>query len=295
MRAVSPHQPNTTVGIAYSGYVPSFIDQYPGLIDYVEVPFELLRHDPGIVELRSQIPIILHCASLSICGCPPCPEKTVQEIEHWLSYTNSPWIGEHLAFITANSGRPFVSIEEGLDEPFNVGYTVSPPMNEEVLARTLRNVKTYREKLRTEILLENSPLYFAIPTSTMSQAEFFRELCSQTEVGVLLDLSHLYISSQNMNFDPLEELEKFPLSKVVEIHISGVDLQSGGYWDNHAEPAPEIVYQMLEKVLRSVSPRAITLEYNWSLAFPTNVLIEEVEKVRRTINSSSENGSSTFA
>lgn len=277
------HWPLTAVGLAYSGYVPSLIDGSPGLIDYVEVPFELLRHDPQIIGLRARIPIVLHCASLSIGGRVGCQEETLHEIDHWLDSTNSPWIGEHLAFITAEKGDPIVDARDASGETYNVGYTVSPPMNREVLTRTVCNLKRYRRRFRKKILLENSPLYFRLPTTTMSQAEFFQALCSMTDVGVLLDLSHLYISSQNMEFDPLLELEKFPLEKVVEIHISGIDAQAGAFWDNHAEPAPDIVYRMLEKVLQLVSPRAVTLEYNWSLVFPTDVLLDEVGKVRRTI------------
>ena len=51
-------------------------------------------------------------------------------------------------------------------------------------------------------------------------------------------------------------------------------------WDDHASRAPEIVYRLLEQVLHRASPRAVTLEYNWSSRFPQVWLGEELERVR---------------
>lgn len=279
MPPINCNLPCPAVGIAYSGYVPSLLKSYPNLIDFVEVPFELLQHDPKVFELASQIPFILHCASLSVGGTISCSEKTLSDVKQWLNATKSPWLGEHLAFIAAGNNENTLP-----NTPlYNVDYTVSPPMNEKVLERTVRNLEHYRKNLQSQVILENSPLYFSMPTSTLSQGEFFQELCARGDIGVLLDLSHLYISSQNMNFDPLAEIEKFPLEKVVEIHISGVDTKPGGYWDNHAEAAPDIIYQMLEHVLKFTTPRAVTLEYNWSLSFSTELLLDEIKKVRKVL------------
>ena len=273
------------VGIAYSGYVPSFLDAYPDSLDYVEIPFELLRHDPRVVEVRSRVPIVLHCASLSIGGALQCPDETICEIGSWVEKTDTPWIGEHLAFITANrfeAGPCALPYAE--NEPYNVGYTVSPPMNSQTLERTVKNIKNYQRQLPVRLLVENSPMYFEVPTSEMSQAEFLTGLCSQTEVGVLLDLAHLYISSRNMGFDPIEELERFPLENVVEVHISGIDQQQDGLWDDHANSAPAIVYDMLSRLAQVIRPKAITLEYNWSVRFPASALLSELQRVRDTLS-----------
>jgi hypothetical protein len=78
-----------------------------------------------------------------------------------------------------------------------------------------------------------------MPGSTMSQLEFIDELCRRCDVGLLLDLAHFYITSKTLNFDPVDELEHFPLSRVVEVHISGVDEQQGMHWDGClSEPSP---------------------------------------------------------
>ena len=76
-------------------------------------------------------------------------------------------------------------------------------MNERTLERTIRSLKSYQERFGVRLLVENSPLYFEMPTSTMSQAEFLTGVCAHTNVGLLLDLAHLYISSKSMGFDPM--------------------------------------------------------------------------------------------
>jgi uncharacterized protein len=244
----------------------------------------LLRHDPRVCEIRAHIPVVLHCASLSLGGSLPCPVETLDQIRDWVDMTETPWIGEHLAFITASRHEAGpVPQPCAPDEPYNIGYTVSPPMNEHTLKRTCRNLQTHEKRFGVPLLVENSPLYFEIPTSTMTQAEFLHDLCARTNVGLLLDLSHFYITSKTMNFDPLTELERLPLDRVVEVHISGIDEQAGGLWDDHANPAPSIVYQLLARMLEFVTPKAITLEYNWSLRFPAATLIKELQTVRDTV------------
>ena len=269
------------MGVAYAGYVPAFVESYPRQIDYVEIPFEMLRHDPGVAAIRDRIPIVLHCASLSVASPSPCPKSTVQQVADWAEQTETPWIGEHLAFVTADrteAGARAEPVAPG--EPYNIGYTVSPPMNRKTADRVIGHLRHYSRQLKLPLLLENSPLYFRMPSSDMTQAEFMSEILANGDASLLLDLAHLLISAEVMGFDAAAELEKYPLEKVVEIHISGVDHQSDGVWDNHANRAPEEAYRLLEQALRRARPRAVTLEYNWSVRFPREVLLEEITRVR---------------
>jgi len=273
--------PMPALGVAHSGYIPTFLERHADAIDYVEVPFELLRHDPSVIQIAEKKAIILHCASLSIGGTVECSPQTRCQIEKWVNLTQTPWIGEHLAFVTAEraeAGTPAEAYAPG--EPYNIGYTVSPPMNESTVERVARNFDCYSGKFGVPILLENSPLYFNVPTSTMTQVEFINNVCRRTSARLILDLAHFYITANTFNFDALQEIEKLPLERVDEIHISGVDLQSGSMWDNHSKRAPRLIFELLEKVLLRASPRAITLEYNWSARFPEHVLLEELSLTR---------------
>jgi uncharacterized protein len=270
------------IGVAYAAYVQSFLDAHGHEIDYVEVPYELLRHDPSVIDLRARKPIVLHCASLSVAGRIPPEPTTVSDIAAWVERTETPWLGEHLSFITAERGDAGANADEyAPGEPYNIGYTVCPSMNEASIERVMRSLRLARERFPVPMLLENPPVYFPIPGSTMTQVEFVREICDRSSTTqLLLDLAHFYITSQTMGFDPLEAIDAYPLERVVEVHLSGVETEAGGHWDNHSKRAPDIEFDMLELVLERAPVQGITLEYNWSARFPPAVLLEEIHRTR---------------
>lgn len=273
-----PDDPTKTwLGLAYGPGIPDLVASNAGLVDYLEVPFEQLRHAPDLASIQDAAPLLLHCASLSVAGFVPPSDATVEAIAAEALRTRTPWIGEHLAFISADG------IAEENVAPTSLTYTVCPQLSEETVERVVENLATLRPRFAVPLILENSPQYFAIPGSTMNMVDFIREVASRADTGLLLDLSHFLITSMNTGVDALEELERMPLERVVEVHISGLNRQSGIVWDDHATPAPPLLFAMLERVLARVRPRAVTFEYNWSANFPQATLFEHVNRARRML------------
>jgi uncharacterized protein (UPF0276 family) len=279
-----PAESSPLIGLAYNRGAESLIKRNPASADYLEVPFELLRHDASVIDLKKYKPLILHCASMSLAGSARPALATIQQIFDWIDRTETPWLGEHLSFITAE--RPGDSSrwdEYAPGEPYNIGYTVSPPMNGETVTMVVESVEACRRRFGIPLLLENAPLYFLPPGTTMSQADFIHSICDRTSADLLLDLTHFYITSRNFDFDPCRDLLKLPLERVVEVHVSGVDCQADIQWDNHANPVPDPILQMLPLVLERGKVRAVTLEYNWPSAMVESVLSDEVDRVRRVV------------
>jgi uncharacterized protein (UPF0276 family) len=274
----------TLVGIAYSGYVPELIEACPDQLDFVEVPFELLRHNPQALHPLKSHRVILHCASLNIAGPVRPGAELVDCLREWIGITRTPWVGEHLAFITASPDKAVRGAEEHAPgEPYNLGFTMSPPMNSATARSVVEVTGRYGRELSVPLLLENSPLYFDIPGSSMCQVDFVREICKGSDVRLLLDLTHFYITSRNMGFDAFRALEKYPLDRVDEIHISGASDQCDVWWDDHACPASDEVFELLALATRRVTPRAITLEYNWSARFPLDTVMSDIKRIRKVI------------
>lgn len=273
----------TQVGVACNSYLYSLPPEQMDLFDYIEVPFELLCHDPTVFTKINHKPLILHCASLSLGGYVKPEKKTLDQIQDAISITRTPWLGEHLSFITSEKldEKFYESYAPG--EPYNIGYTVSPVMNHSSAKHIIENINECSEALGIPIILENPPAYFTLPGSTLSQLDFINIICSESSTNLLLDLAHLYITAQNFDFDPIKALDRLPLSRVKEVHISGVNEDSNMFWDNHANNAPDIIFEMLEIVLKNVQPHAITLEYNWSSNFPWRVLETELNKTRQVL------------
>ncbi len=171
--------------------------------------------------------------------------------------TRTPWIGEHLAFIPAD---PLPG--GALHDPTTLTYTVCPQLSEEVLDHACANISRLQERFTVPLIVENSPQYFAIPGSTMSIVDFVAEFHRRTDAGMLLDLTHFRISAMNMNFETRREILRLPLEKVVEVHVSGLDVQAETAWDDPGL-ADEETFELLALVLRRTRPRAITFEYNW--------------------------------
>ena len=263
------------IGMAQGPGVPPLIDRHPGLLDYIELPFELLRHNPSAIEAEKLAPLVLHCASMSIAGFVPPTAATLDAIAAQAERTRTPWIGEHLAFISAD---PLPG--GALHDPTTLTYTVCPQLSEEVLDHACANISRLQERFTVPLIVENSPQYFAIPGSTMSIVDFVAEFHRRTDAGMLLDLTHFRISAMNMNFETRREILRLPLEKVVEVHVSGLDVQAETAWDDHAGLADEETFELLALVLRRARPRAITFEYNWAPDLIDDIIVDQIGRVR---------------
>jgi len=251
----------------------------------------LLQHDPTVLSLASIKPLVLHCASLSIAGTLSPSQQTVNTIAQWIHRTKTPWLGEHLSFVTAEreiAGPQADPYAPG--EPYNIGYTVSPPMNSQSVDHVVAAVEHWRREFGIPLLLENAPVYFSAPGTTMTQVAFVQAICEACPVLLLLDLSHFFITSQTLRMDVKEALLAYPLDRVVELHVSGVEMQEGALWDNHATPAPDIIFELLSLASRGPRVQAVTLEYNWSSRFPPDVLLSELLRTRDAVGAPSSEG-----
>jgi len=122
-----------------------------------------------------------------------------------------------------------------------------------------------------------------VPGSSLSMVDFVSAVVERCQVGLLLDLTHFLISMLNTKKDPLSEIDRLPLEKVVEVHISGLNVQSGIAWDDHAVPAPAVVFDLFERVMARARPKAVTLENNWSPQFPQSTLMKHLDRVHEIV------------
>jgi uncharacterized protein (UPF0276 family) len=284
----------TAVGLSYSSFAERVVSEQSEQIDFVEIPFEQLLHMPEAIRLRESVPLLLHCASLSIAGNSPPGPSLISRLLECIGQTATPWLGEHISYVRADgvwreiAEHPALlagAATEFTAAPFNVGYTVSPQMSGPILDRVVESTLAWRRQLGLPVLLENGPVYFPMPGSTMSQLEFIRRLCARSEhVLLLLDLAHLAITCRNFDLDAEAVLDDMPLDRVIEVHLSGISEQAHAAWDDHSDGAPPIVFALLDRLLRRTSPRAITLEYNWDHDFPPHILHRDLDRVRDLVS-----------
>jgi uncharacterized protein (UPF0276 family) len=269
----------TLVGMAHGPLVPIVLERRPELIDYVEIAYEQLRHAPRSAAIQLSIPAVLHCASMSVAGFVPPTADALTAISSEAQRMRTPWIGEHLAFISADPLDDCAG-----SDPVSLTYTVCPQLSEQTVDRVVHNMNRLRTEIPVPIIVENSPQYFRMPGSTMSMTDFISAVLNRCPIGLLLDLTHFLITCINTAKDPREELRLLPLERVVEMHISGISIQSGIAWDDHASAAPDAIFDLLEIVCERSHPRAVTFEYNWATNLPLEVIVRQIGSTRELVS-----------
>lgn len=266
------------VGLANGPMVAGFLERHRSLVDYVEVAFEQIRHHPPTARIQEDVPVLLHCSSMSVAGYVPPRESTLDAIAEVARQTRTPWIGEHLAFILADP------LDDGVNaDPTELTYTVCPQLSMDTVERVEMNLRRLRSRFSVPIILENSPQYFAVPGSTIAMPGFIAQVAQVCDVDLLLDVTHFLITTSNMELDPLESLYTLPLERVVEIHFSGMSMQSGRWWDDHSALAPDEAFELIERAKGRIRAKAVTFEYNWALSMPESVVIEQIARARELL------------
>lgn len=155
------------------------------------------------------------------------------------------------------------------------------------------------------LLLELPPLTYFV-AGTLPIPAFFRLITRAAPCGLVLDVGHLWTVfrySGAWRTASLEQfvdgfLEEFPLHRVVQIHVAGLDLHAAGksvpgacprleetdrppsWIDAHGAPIPPLLFEMLDRILenpRLTNLRGLALEVD-TKAVP--LIVEEFSEFR---------------
>ena len=178
---------------------------------------------------------------------------------------------------------------------FDFATALSEVLPEDVVRqRIVDNMAFIKDKYlkRGEILLENldyNPKDKSGAYEYVCDPVFITEILDATGCRMLLDIGHANCSAQNMGFDDVMSfMNKLPLEKVVEIHMSGAGRKDGLAHDTHhaitKEGQREVEY--LEKALKSgrlTSLAAVTLETFEDIIAQLDLLRSVLERCGYTI------------
>ena len=89
------------------------------------------------------------------------------------------------------------------------------------------------------IISENLPFEPPIPEFHLSSdPELISKAIVETDTGLLLDISHARISADTLGIDYQSYIERLPLDRIHEVHITGVR-RYHGFLEDHFEMQPE--------------------------------------------------------
>jgi uncharacterized protein (UPF0276 family) len=118
------------------------------------------------------------------------------------------------------------------------------------------------------------------PSSEMSESEFITKLLEETDCGLLLDVTNLYVNSQNFNFDWRKFLDVIPLERVVQIHFVGSHKHGKYLIDAHSDKTENEIWEVFAEVCRRCDVKGAILERDENFP-PFAEILDELETARK--------------
>ena len=142
-------------------------------------------------------------------------------IDHLLRTTETPHLNTHL------SNHP------SLDHDNRANRKI-------LLNRWKEDVVYLRSQLPdVKIIAENLPWHEQMPELKMAaEPAMIADFIEESDLGLLLDLSHAQISAQLMKVDPKDYVRRLPLDRLAELHLTGIRMY-GGFLTDHFELQPQ--------------------------------------------------------
>jgi len=253
-------------------------------VDYVEVVPETLWGPGGVPNSFYQValalaqagtPIVAHGVGIDPASTDDARRRTWLERYHRdaldLGYR---WVSDHLG-TTSAGGEP-------------VALPLPAP---ESFARLTRTLDQLSASTGAPAGIENSAWY-AYNGQALDEPARLADALGERH-HLVLDLHNLWTNSVNLGFDPLAWLDRAPLDRVIELHLSGgtwaPDAWTGATpirLDSHDSAVPDEVWDLLDAVVeRCPGLRGATLERIEGPISPSAVkrLIADLARLRTRV------------
>ncbi len=229
--------------------------------DHYMDPIPMKRSEREL--LGNNFPLIPHGLAMSLGSAEGLDESYLRQFANLVHELNPSWCSDHIAFTRAS----------GID----IGH-LTPLPKTRVALRVLRdNIRRFQESIGTPLILENITESIRYPEDEYSEAEFLCEVCMQNDVGLLLDVTNLYINSINHRFCATDVLRRLPDDRIVQLHFVGGHIEEGVWIDSHSAATQQEIWELLEEVLAYAKVKGILLERDEQIP-PLVDLIPELER-----------------
>ena len=172
----------------------------------------------------------------------------LKQLKRLIRRTKTPWVSDHLCWGSVD-GR--------------MSHDLLPiPFTFEAAKKTAENLRMVQDFLETPLAMENVSSYGEFNDNQMTEWEFLAEVCEQADVGILLDVNNIYVSSVNNEFDPMEYVNFVPPERVAQIHIAGHSRYERFIVDTHDHPVIDPVWKLYERAIERCGPVATLLEWD---------------------------------
>jgi hypothetical protein len=199
---------------------------------------------------RKRFHVIPHGIQLSIGSCVPIPTAYLKEVKRLTDLLKSPYYSDHFAFVRH-------------DDLHDIGHLSPIWYTKETLEEVVKRVDQVQQFLGIPLVLENITASYAIPEADYEEPEFIAEVCRRTGCGFLLDVTNILINSYNRHEDAQKLIERYPMDRVVHVHLAGGEVHDGHFYDSHSAEISgpnEGVWPLLEWVARHADIKVLIIE-----------------------------------
>jgi len=260
------------VGIGFRPELHREQSRFEDRIDWFElVADRYLRSVPEgldrVMPMLMRKPLVPHALEMSVGTDGPLDHGYCDQVAELVRTVGASFCSDHLCMTRAG----------GLE----IGQLTPIPFTPASAARCARKAREVQEMLGVPFLLENVTYGFALPGS-IGEAELITQVVTGADCGMLLDLTNVFINSQNHRYDPYAFLDALPLSRVIQVHLAGGERHGERWVDSHSgsvDAHPE-VWGLLEYVVRRSPLRAILIERDQSFPEHFEEILKDIERAR---------------
>jgi uncharacterized protein (UPF0276 family) len=266
------------VGLSYSSAVEPLLEQFPELVDIVEVEPQTTwfktrnesspyRIPEGVLEHLARLPgrKLIHSVGAPVGGTVRPDPAQFALLRRCVESLDAPWVSEHLSFNTTPE--------------FHTGFFLPPRQTPEGVDAVARSICVLKQSLPVPLAVETGVNYLQPRADEMPDGAFIAGVVEAADCGLLLDLHNIYANALNGRQSVEDFLSQIPRDRIWEIHLAG-GFEMEGYWlDAHSGAIPEPLLEIARRVIPELSNlKAIIFEI-----FPSFVPVVGLDIVREQI------------
>jgi uncharacterized protein (UPF0276 family) len=245
-------------------------------VDWFEVISENFMVDGGnphaiLERIRADYPIVLHGVSMSIASTAPLDFDYLHALKNLADRYLPAFVSDHLCW----TGVHGINLHDLLPVPYTA----------EALNHIAERIRCVQDFLGRHIAIENVSSYVTFSESEMNEWSFVKELTERADCWLLLDVSNVFVSGFNHDFEPAEFIESIDPERVVQFHLAGHADQGTHKLDTHDEPISPEVWELFAKAWKRFGPVSAMIERDDNFP-PFPELLAELDHARKIAESS---------
>ncbi|BCU77176.1 DUF692 domain-containing protein [Luteolibacter sp. LG18] len=177
----------------------------------------------------------------------------LRRLKRLVKRTGTPWLSDHLCWGSVDG---------------SMSHDLLPlPFTFESVRKTAENLRIAQDFLEVPLAVENVSSYAEFHDDEMTEWEFLAEVVEAADIGILLDVNNIYVSSFNHGFDPMDYVNFVPPERVAQIHIAGHSKYERFIIDTHDHAVVDPVWHIYARAIERCGSVATLLE--WDARIPS--------------------------